>query len=75
MLSRRIHRQQLKRLIPLGNELVLRSRGNNDHVAGFDFLVFAVDCCEAPAGCEEEDLVDEMDLLAVFNINKHIHVF
>lgn len=42
MLRRSIHCDQLQRLIPLGNELMLRARGNNDYITLLDLLVFAI---------------------------------
>lgn len=62
MLSRRVYRQQLERLVALRDELVLGTRGHDDDVAGLDFLVAALDGGEAAAGGEEEDLVDGVDL-------------
>lgn len=62
MLCGTIYGDQLERLIPLGHKLVLRARGYNDDIAGFDGLVNACDGCEARSGCEEEDLVDRVDL-------------
>jgi hypothetical protein len=44
---------------------MLCARWDNDYIACLDFLVFAVYSREAAAGCEEEDLVDEMDLREV----------
>jgi hypothetical protein len=62
MLCGRVYGDQFQWLVALCDELMLCSRGDDNDVAGFDFLVFACDGREAAAGCEEEDLVDEMDL-------------
>jgi len=41
---------------------VLCSGWYNDNIAGLDFLVLSSDGGETAAGCEEEDLVDGVDL-------------
>jgi hypothetical protein len=75
MLSGRIHRNQLQRLISLGNKLMLRSRWHDNHVARTDFLIDARDRRETAARCEEQDLVDEMDLSGSFSFRTihHLH--
>jgi hypothetical protein len=49
VLSRRINRNQLERLVTAGNELVLCACRNNHDIARLDLLVFAGDSCEAAA--------------------------
>ncbi|KAH3936765.1 hypothetical protein HBH98_181070 [Parastagonospora nodorum] len=52
----------LQRLIPLVNKLMLRARGHNDNIALLNLLILTIDRRQTAARCEEQDLVDEMDL-------------
>jgi hypothetical protein len=65
VLARRIHSNQFQRLIPLGNELMLRPSGNNNDIASLDFLILACDSSQAAARCEHQNLVDGVHLLRV----------
>jgi hypothetical protein len=75
MLSGRIHRNQLQRLIPLRHKLVLCASWHDNHVPGADFLINARNRRETAARCEEQDLVDEMDLSGSFSFRTihHLH--
>jgi hypothetical protein len=65
MLRRRIHGNQLKRLIALCNKLMLRPRWNNNDIARFDFLVLASNGREALPRCEKQNLIDSVDLNSI----------
>jgi hypothetical protein len=72
MLCGRVYSDELERLVAFRDELMLCASWYDDDIASLDFLVFARNGCEAAAGCEEEDLVDGVDLMYISKIRKRV---
>jgi hypothetical protein len=63
MFGRRVHSDQLQRHVSHIHKLVLSSTGHDDHIAGFDVLLPPADFGPPCSGCEDQDLVDCVDLV------------
>ena len=64
VLGRRIHSDELKRLVSSRHELMLSACRDDDNVACGDFLLLACYGGETFARCEYQDLVYRVDLIA-----------
>jgi hypothetical protein len=64
MLSRRINRNELQRLIALRYELMLRTSRHDDYIARNNFLVLTSDRSKTFTGGEKQDLINGMHLRA-----------
>lgn len=57
-----VHRIEYQRCGPLVQELMLRSRGDDHHVAGLDLLLLAGHLSQTDAGREGQNLINGMVL-------------
>lgn len=64
MLCRAVHGDEFQRLVSLGDKLMLRPRGYDNHIASLDLLLLARNGRQAATRSEEQDLIDRVDLIS-----------